>query len=103
LALAFFVFCFVCLFLFGGNPRLFIWRENSSFYLISPNSDLIALREKVRERESEREMGMSDNVKGLILAMASSAFIGTSFILKKKGLKSAGATGTRAGQSIIFL
>jgi hypothetical protein len=48
-------------------------------------------------------MGMSDNVKGLILAMASSAFIGTSFILKKKGLKSAGATGTRAGQSIIFL
>lgn len=42
-------------------------------------------------------MGMSDNVKGLILAMASSAFIGTSFILKKKGLKTAGATGTRAG------
>jgi hypothetical protein len=44
-------------------------------------------------------MGTSDNVKGLILAVASSIFIGTSFILKKKGLKRAGAAGTRAGQS----
>ncbi|PON83423.1 Magnesium transporter NIPA [Trema orientale] len=42
-------------------------------------------------------MGVSDNSKGLILAVASSAFIGTSFILKKKGLKRAGANGTRAG------
>ncbi|EXB39264.1 hypothetical protein L484_024959 [Morus notabilis] len=42
-------------------------------------------------------MGVSDNTKGLILAVASSAFIGSSFILKKKGLKRAGATGTRAG------
>ncbi|TYH37383.1 hypothetical protein ES332_D12G036400v1 [Gossypium tomentosum] len=42
-------------------------------------------------------MGLSDNSKGLILAMASSAFIGSSFILKKKGLKRAGASGTRAG------
>ncbi|XP_015580319.1 probable magnesium transporter NIPA6 isoform X1 [Ricinus communis] len=42
-------------------------------------------------------MGVSDNSKGLILAVASSAFIGSSFILKKKGLKRAGATGTRAG------
>ncbi|XP_059450172.1 probable magnesium transporter NIPA6 isoform X2 [Corylus avellana] len=42
-------------------------------------------------------MGASDNVKGLILAVASSVFIGTSFILKKKGLKRAGAAGTRAG------
>ncbi|EOX97750.1 Non-imprinted in Prader-Willi/Angelman syndrome region protein [Theobroma cacao] len=45
----------------------------------------------------EREMGLSDNSKGVILAVASSAFIGSSFILKKKGLKRAGATGTRAG------
>jgi hypothetical protein len=51
------------------------------------------------EREREREMGASDNVKGLILAVASSVFIGTSFIVKKKGLKRAGAAGTRAGQS----
>ncbi|XP_062177588.1 probable magnesium transporter NIPA6 isoform X2 [Alnus glutinosa] len=42
-------------------------------------------------------MGASDNVKGLILAVASSVFIGTSFIVKKKGLKRAGAAGTRAG------
>ncbi|XP_050107725.1 probable magnesium transporter NIPA6 isoform X2 [Malus sylvestris] len=42
-------------------------------------------------------MGVSENTKGLILAMASSAFIGASFILKKKGLKSAAAAGTRAG------
>ncbi|KAK6253811.1 hypothetical protein QUC31_015531 [Theobroma cacao] len=42
-------------------------------------------------------MGLSDNSKGVILAVASSAFIGSSFILKKKGLKRAGATGTRAG------
>ncbi|XP_023529754.1 probable magnesium transporter NIPA6 isoform X2 [Cucurbita pepo subsp. pepo] len=42
-------------------------------------------------------MTISENTKGLILAMASSAFIGSSFILKKKGLKRAGATGARAG------
>ncbi|KAG7978163.1 hypothetical protein I3843_05G069600 [Carya illinoinensis] len=42
-------------------------------------------------------MGVSDNVKGLILAVASSIFIGSSFILKKKGLKRAGAAGIRAG------
>ncbi|EPS61198.1 hypothetical protein M569_13600, partial [Genlisea aurea] len=39
----------------------------------------------------------SDNVKGLILALSSSIFIGTSFIVKKKGLKKAGASGIRAG------
>ncbi|NP_001359018.1 protein ENOR3-like isoform 2 [Glycine max] len=43
------------------------------------------------------ETGVSDNFKGLILAMGSSAFIGSSFILKKKGLKRAAARGTRAG------
>ncbi|XVF00931.1 hypothetical protein REPUB_Repub04eG0044700 [Reevesia pubescens] len=42
-------------------------------------------------------MGLSDNSMGVILAVASSAFIGTSFILKKKGLKHAGVSGTRAG------
>ncbi|XP_022969501.1 probable magnesium transporter NIPA6 isoform X1 [Cucurbita maxima] len=42
-------------------------------------------------------MTISENTKGLVLAMASSAFIGSSFILKKKGLKRAGATGVRAG------
>nr|GLL23604.1 probable magnesium transporter NIPA6 isoform X3 [Ipomoea trifida] len=42
-------------------------------------------------------MAVSDNARGLILAMLSSMFIGTSFILKKKGLKRAAAAGTRAG------
>ncbi|PPD86233.1 hypothetical protein GOBAR_DD16820 [Gossypium barbadense] len=42
-------------------------------------------------------MGLSDNLKGVILAVASSAFIGSSFILKKKGLKRGGASGIRAG------
>lgn len=42
-------------------------------------------------------MTIVENTKGLVLAMASSAFIGSSFILKKKGLKRAGATGARAG------
>ncbi|GKV20981.1 hypothetical protein SLEP1_g31020 [Rubroshorea leprosula] len=42
-------------------------------------------------------MGLSDNSMGVLLAVASSAFIGSSFILKKKGLKRAGANGTRAG------
>ncbi|KAG5390290.1 hypothetical protein IGI04_031831 [Brassica rapa subsp. trilocularis] len=40
---------------------------------------------------------VSDNEKGLVLAVASSVFIGSSFILKKKGLKRAAANGTRAG------
>lgn len=39
----------------------------------------------------------SDNIKGLILALSSSLFIGASFIVKKKGLKKAGASGVRAG------
>ncbi|KAI4321179.1 hypothetical protein MLD38_034594 [Melastoma candidum] len=39
----------------------------------------------------------SDNVKGLVLALSSSFFIGSSFIVKKKGLKKAGASGVRAG------
>ncbi|CAA6673496.1 unnamed protein product [Spirodela intermedia] len=42
-------------------------------------------------------MTVSDNTRGLALAVLSSAFIGVSFILKKKGLKRAGASGTRAG------
>ncbi|KAF6139450.1 hypothetical protein GIB67_026292 [Kingdonia uniflora] len=38
----------------------------------------------------------SDNIKGLVLALSSSLFIGASFIVKKKGLKKAGASGVRA-------
>ncbi|XP_073270179.1 probable magnesium transporter NIPA4 [Primulina huaijiensis] len=39
----------------------------------------------------------SDNIKGLVLGLSSSFFIGASFIVKKKGLKKAGASGVRAG------
>ncbi|KAJ6859123.1 magnesium transporter NIPA3 [Populus alba x Populus x berolinensis] len=47
---------------------------------------------------AETEIGMStDNIKGLVLALSSSLFIGASFIVKKKGLKKAGASGLRAG------
>ncbi|XP_019053243.1 PREDICTED: probable magnesium transporter NIPA6 isoform X3 [Nelumbo nucifera] len=38
----------------------------------------------------------TDNFIGFLLAVASSAFIGSSFIIKKKGLKRAGASGPRA-------
>ncbi|XP_004299899.1 PREDICTED: probable magnesium transporter NIPA4 [Fragaria vesca subsp. vesca] len=47
-------------------------------------------------RDSYRGMS-SDNIKGLVLALSSSLFIGASFIVKKKGLKKAGASGIRAG------
>ncbi|KAG9442585.1 hypothetical protein H6P81_018439 [Aristolochia fimbriata] len=40
---------------------------------------------------------LSDNTRGLILAILSSAFIGASFILKKKGLRRAADSGLRAG------
>lgn len=43
-------------------------------------------------------MGISpDNVHGLVLAVSSSVFIGSSFIVKKKGLLKSGNNGTRAG------
>ncbi|GKV36024.1 hypothetical protein SLE2022_255580 [Rubroshorea leprosula] len=42
-------------------------------------------------------MGISiDNVRGLILAVSSSVFIGSSFIIKKKGLIKSGTNGIRA-------
>eukprot|EP00894_Picocystis_sp_ML_P002641 jgi/Pico_ML_1/53158/g3760.t1 len=39
---------------------------------------------------------MRDEEKGLLLAVSSSAFIGASFVVKKKGLRLAGSTGLRA-------
>lgn len=50
-------------------------------------------------RDAYRGMS-SDNIKGLVLALSSSFFIGASFIVKKKGLKKAGASGIRAGNAI---
>jgi len=40
----------------------------------------------------------SDNAKGLVLAVSSSAFIGASFIVKKMGLRRAADSGVRAGE-----
>lgn len=40
----------------------------------------------------------SSNLKGFILAVVSSAFIGSSFIIKKKGLRRAGVSGPRASK-----
>jgi magnesium transporter len=40
---------------------------------------------------------MEDQQLGLLLAISSSIFIGSSFIIKKRGLRKAGASGTRAG------
>ncbi|XVF58639.1 hypothetical protein PTKIN_Ptkin07bG0082000 [Pterospermum kingtungense] len=45
--------------------------------------------------QEDRQM-YSSNLKGFILAMVSSAFIGSSFIIKKKGLRKAGVNGPRA-------
>lgn len=39
----------------------------------------------------------SNNIRGFALAISSSVFIGSSFIVKKKGLKKAGSCGVRAG------
>jgi hypothetical protein len=43
------------------------------------------------------------NLTGALLALASSAFIGVSFIVKKKGLRRAGAAGARAGDRPFLL
>lgn len=43
------------------------------------------------------EFWSADQAKGLALAVSSSIFIGSSFIIKKKGLRQAGSTGLRAG------
>ncbi|KMZ58306.1 putative Non-imprinted in Prader-Willi/Angelman syndrome region protein,putative [Zostera marina] len=48
-------------------------------------------------RWSSSSLMYADNLKGFVLAVVSSAFIGASFIVKKKGLKRAGASGARAG------
>ncbi|KAF5936815.1 probable magnesium transporter NIPA4 isoform X1 [Camellia sinensis] len=47
-------------------------------------------------RDSYKGMS-SDNINGLVLALSSSFFIGASFIVKKKGLMKAAASGVRAG------
>lgn len=48
-------------------------------------------------------MAMSaDNIRGFALALSSSVFIGSSFIVKKIGLKKAGMYGVRAGCALLL-
>ena len=42
---------------------------------------------------------LSDQSKGLLLAISSSIFIGSSYVVKKKGLRLAGSSGVRAGEN----
>ncbi|KAG6430316.1 hypothetical protein SASPL_108380 [Salvia splendens] len=57
----------------------------------------MASEQAATDAMSDSYRGMSsDNIKGLVLALSSSFFIGASFIVKKKGLKKAGASGVRA-------
>ncbi|KZV22708.1 hypothetical protein F511_05340 [Dorcoceras hygrometricum] len=59
---------------------------------------MAALATGAADAMSDAYKGMSsDNIKGLVLGLSSSFFIGASFIVKKKGLKRAGASGVRAG------
>ncbi|KAG6434186.1 hypothetical protein SASPL_105808 [Salvia splendens] len=58
----------------------------------------MASEQAATDEMSDSYRGMSsENIKGLVLALSSSLFIGASFIVKKKGLKKAGASGVRAG------
>lgn len=56
--------------------------------------------EEEEKRESSDMGGFSrNNLKGFVLALLSSGFIGASFIIKKKGLRRAAAvSGVRAGE-----
>ncbi|KAJ8631043.1 hypothetical protein MRB53_024366 [Persea americana] len=71
--------------------------------LIAPSVALLSVSSKWRRRPTRKWMSYkgtsSDNIKGLILALSSSFFIGASFIVKKKGLKKAGASGIRVGNT----
>ena len=54
-------------------------------------------RGAVDTRREKRSAMDHQKLKGVVLAVSSSAFIGASFIIKKKGLKRAGSSGLRAG------
>lgn len=57
-------------------------------------------------RDDEIDFGIpgwnEDQMIGLVLAVSSSIFIGSSFIIKKRGLRMAGANGVRAGGTHMF-
>ncbi|XXG74215.1 hypothetical protein AAC387_Pa07g2993 [Persea americana] len=71
--------------------------------LIAPSVARLSVSSKWRRRPTRNWMSYkgtsSDNIKDLILALSSSFFIGASFIVEKKGLKAAWASGIRAGNT----
>jgi len=68
------------------------------FYVLIYSYPLDGFGFLVLDRKFPPDMVASlDNVRGLTLAMSSSAFIGSSFVIKKVGLKKAGDNGVRAG------
>lgn len=75
-----------------------VLRKKLGFLFVHP---VVIMATEVSHSWSLSYKGMtSDNIKGLVLALSSSVFIGASFIVKKKGLKKAGASGIRAGTVI---
>lgn len=77
-----------------------IWWANKSQWLIDFDED-----QNRKNRDQFKNMAFSeDNLKGFVLALLSSLFIGSSFIIKKKGLRrAAAASGVRAGIYICIL
>ncbi|RWW82354.1 hypothetical protein BHE74_00009184 [Ensete ventricosum] len=93
-----------CLFLFPFLPPIHLRNtsEESRRVYREKKSNLLDYGFRYIEREGIfcGKMGSStDNLKGFVLALLSSGFIGASFIIKKKGLRrAAAASGVRAGQ-----
>ncbi|KAK5841986.1 hypothetical protein PVK06_004312 [Gossypium arboreum] len=92
---------------FSSNPGSLCLHNNYRYLpfldpsiLIDPLTRVLVTQSRAKSMavvQKWREGMSSDNVKGLVLALSSSLFIGASFIVKKKGLKKAGASGIRAG------
>jgi hypothetical protein len=53
---------------------------------------------EAQEQEAIDRAARRDQLIGLVLAVSSSIFIGASFIIKKRGLRIAAASGLRAGE-----
>lgn len=80
------------------------WSAKSLWLRIRRWRNVEKWSEQIRERRIFKDMGFStDNIKGVLLALLSSLFIGASFIIKKKGLRrAAAASGIRAGEFLLF-
>ena len=62
------------------------------------------LMKMTQENDVNGASSDSDFYKGLALALSSCVFIGTSFIIKKKGLlRVASGSGRRAGENFVYI